>query len=114
MGFSLLFLGLAYLQDAADALELNTRVANLLSNIDCDRYYAILLFVLVGAVITAVVQSSAATTLMVVGFVNSAMMRLRQAIAQWRGSNPPAPFRRLPYEGKPPRDSDRLRRCSAP
>ena len=69
-GFSLLFLGLSYLQDAANNLHLNDHVANLLSHIDCDRYYAILLFVLVGALITAVVQSSAATmaiTLMLFG-----------------------------------------------
>ena len=89
MGFSLLFLGLAYLQDAADALELNTRVANLLSNIDCDRYYAILLFVLVGAVITAVVQSSAATmaiTLMLFG-MNIPGFGFYQAAALAMGQN---------------------------
>ncbi|MBQ1696623.1 MAG: Na/Pi cotransporter family protein [Bacteroidales bacterium] len=89
MGFSLLFLGLAYLQDAADALELNTHVANLLSNIDCDRYYAILLFVLVGAVITAVVQSSAATmaiTLMLFG-MNIPGFGFYQAAALAMGQN---------------------------
>lgn len=89
MGFSLLFLGLAYLQDAADALNLNTHVANLLSNIDCDRYYAILLFVVVGAVITAVVQSSAATmaiTLMLFG-MNIPGFGFYQAAALAMGQN---------------------------
>ena len=69
-GFCLLFLGLSFLQGAADNLGLNTHVANLLSHLDCDKYYAILLFVVVGALITAVVQSSAATmaiTLMLFG-----------------------------------------------
>ncbi len=60
-GFCLLFLGLDFLQHTATDLNLNTHVANMLSVIDCDKYYAILLFVLVGAVVTAVVQSSAAT-----------------------------------------------------
>ena len=89
MGFSLLFLGLAYLQDAADDLNLNTHVANLLSNIDCDRYYAILLFVLVGALVTAVVQSSAATmaiTLMLFG-MNIPGFGFYQAAALAMGQN---------------------------
>ena len=37
--------------------------------------------ILLGTGVTAVIQSSAATSVMVVGFVNSGMMRLRQAIA---------------------------------
>ena len=36
--------------------------------------------VLLGAVVTAVIQSSSATTVMMVGFVNSGIMQLRQAI----------------------------------
>ena len=36
--------------------------------------------VVVGAAITAVIQSSSATTVMVVGFVNSGLMTLNQAV----------------------------------
>ena len=36
--------------------------------------------VLLGAGVTAVIQSSSATTVMVVGFVNSGIMRLSQAL----------------------------------
>ncbi|MGN0279087.1 MAG: Na/Pi cotransporter family protein [Lachnospiraceae bacterium] len=43
--------------------------------------------VLVGALITAVIQSSSATTVMVVGFVNSRMMTLNQAIWIIMGAN---------------------------
>ncbi len=43
--------------------------------------------VLVGALITAVIQSSSATTVMVVGFVNSGMMTLNQAIWIIMGAN---------------------------
>lgn len=43
--------------------------------------------VLVGAGITAVIQSSSATTVMVVGFVNSGMMTLRQAVWIIMGAN---------------------------
>lgn len=88
-GFSLLFLGLSYLQDAANNLHLNNHVADLLSHIDCDRYYAILLFVLVGALITALVQSSAATmaiTLMLFG-MNIPGFGFYQAAALAMGQN---------------------------
>lgn len=42
---------------------------------------------LTGLVITAVIQSSSATTVMVVGFVNSGLMTLRQAIHVIMGAN---------------------------
>ena len=43
--------------------------------------------VLLGAFVTAVIQSSSATTVMVVGFVNSGLMELRQAIGVIMGAN---------------------------
>jgi Na/Pi-cotransporter len=43
--------------------------------------------VMVGAVVTAVVQSSSATTVMLVGFVNSGIMQLHQAISVIFGAN---------------------------
>lgn len=42
---------------------------------------------LVGMAVTAVIQSSSATTVMVVGFVNSGLMTLRQAIPIIMGAN---------------------------
>ena len=42
---------------------------------------------LLGAAVTAVIQSSSATTVMVVGFVNSGIMRLSQAIGIIMGAN---------------------------
>ncbi|MBQ6888353.1 MAG: Na/Pi cotransporter family protein [Lachnospiraceae bacterium] len=43
--------------------------------------------VLLGAAVTAVIQSSSATTVMVVGFVNSGIMKLSQAIGIIMGAN---------------------------
>lgn len=43
--------------------------------------------VLLGAAVTAVIQSSSATTVMVVGFVNSGIMKLRQALSIIMGAN---------------------------
>ncbi len=46
-----------------------------------------LMAVLLGAGVTAVIQSSSATTVMVVGFVNSGIMRLSQAVGIIFGAN---------------------------
>lgn len=43
--------------------------------------------VLLGAAITAVIQSSSATTVMVVGFVNAGIMNLTQAMGVIMGAN---------------------------
>ncbi len=43
--------------------------------------------VIVGAVVTAVIQSSSATTVMTVGFVNAGLMSLRQAVGIIMGAN---------------------------
>ncbi|MGL5750091.1 MAG: Na/Pi cotransporter family protein [Paraclostridium sp.] len=47
----------------------------------------ILMGVLVGSVVTAIIQSSSATTVMVVGFVNAGIMSLTQAIGVIMGAN---------------------------
>ena len=41
----------------------------------------------VGALVTCIIQSSSATTVMVVGFVNAGLLRLRQAIGTIMGAN---------------------------
>ncbi len=43
--------------------------------------------VIVGALITAIIQSSSATTVMLVGFVNSGLMQLSQAVGVIMGAN---------------------------
>ena len=43
--------------------------------------------VIVGAIVTAVIQSSSATTVMVVGFVNAGLMNLAQAAGIIMGAN---------------------------
>ena len=47
-----------------------------------------------GLIVTAVIQSSSATTVMVVGFVNSGTMTLVQSVGVIIGANlgPPVPF----------------------
>lgn len=66
------------LEDAA-----GNRMKQILERLTSNRF----LGVAVGAGITAVIQSSSATTVMVVGFVNSGMMTLQQAVWIIMGAN---------------------------
>ena len=61
-GFSFLFMGLAYLQSSAEALNMGAWVANGLAHFGAEsNFITILVFVIVGALVTMVVQASAAT-----------------------------------------------------
>ncbi len=60
-GFSFLFMGLSFLQNSANDLNIGVMVANMLATLPVDSFGTIILFVLVGAVVTMIVQASAAT-----------------------------------------------------
>lgn len=53
--------------------------------------------VVVGALVTAIIQSSGATTVMVVGFVNAGIMTLTQAVGVIMGANIGTVLRRGSY-----------------
>lgn len=59
------------------------KLENILSKLTSNKLLAVLL----GAGVTAVIQSSSATTVMVVGFVNSGIMKLHQAVGIIMGAN---------------------------
>jgi len=59
------------------------KLKSIISMLTSNRFMA----VTVGAIITMIVQSSSATTVMVVGFVNAGMMNLAQAVGVIMGSN---------------------------
>ncbi len=59
------------------------RMEKILEKMTYSKWRAVLL----GAGVTAIIQSSSATTVMVVGFVNSGMMKLSQAIGIIMGAN---------------------------
>ena len=59
------------------------RLERLLERLTSNRIKAVAL----GALVTAVIQSSSATTVMVVGFVNSGIMKLTQAVGIIMGAN---------------------------
>lgn len=88
-GFSFLFMGLTFLQDAATAMNIGDMVAGMLAHVPCDSFLTIILFVIVGALVTMLVQASAATmaiTLMLFG-MNIPGFGFEQAAALAMGQN---------------------------
>ena len=81
-GLALFLYGMQMMSNGLEAAAGN-KMKQILEKLTANRF----LGVLVGAVITAVIQSSSATTVMVVGFVNSGMMTLRQAVWIIMGAN---------------------------
>ena len=81
-GLALFLYGMQMMSAGLEAAA-GVRMKSILERLTANRF----LGVLVGAVITAVIQSSSATTVMVVGFVNSGMMTLRQAVWIIMGAN---------------------------
>ena len=81
-GLALFLYGMQMMRNGVEAAAGN-RMKQILEKLTANRF----LGVLVGAGITAVIQSSSATTVMVVGFVNSGMMTLRQAVWIIMGAN---------------------------
>ncbi len=88
-GFSFLFMGLSFLQESATAMNIGDMVAGMLAHVEQDSFFTILLFVFVGAVVTMIVQASAATmaiTLMLFG-MNIPGFGFEQAAALAMGQN---------------------------
>ena len=81
-GLALFLYGMQMMSSGLEAAAGN-RMKRILEKLTANRF----LGVAVGAGITAVVQSSSATTVMVVGFVNSGMMTLKQAVWIIMGAN---------------------------
>ena len=73
------------MQIMAQGLEnaAGSRMKSLLEALTKNKLFGVML----GAFITAVIQSSSATTVMVVGFVNAGIMNLSQAMGVIMGAN---------------------------
>ena len=81
-GLALFLYGMQMMSNGLEEAAGN-RMKQILQKLTANRF----LGVAVGAGITAVIQSSSATTVMVVGFVNSGMMTLSQAVWIIMGAN---------------------------
>ncbi len=81
-GLALFLFGMNFMGDALEKRAGGT-LQTVLSKITSNKWKGLLL----GLAVTAVIQSSSATTVMVVGFVNSGIMALSQAINVIMGAN---------------------------
>lgn len=81
-GIGCFLLGFKILSDNIEKLA-NRGLRKILAHASRNRFIG----VLIGLVVTAVIQSSSATTVMVVGFVNAGIMNLFQATAMIMGAN---------------------------
>ncbi|MCD8026501.1 MAG: Na/Pi cotransporter family protein [Clostridiales bacterium] len=81
-GLALFLYGMNTMGDGLEKLS-GGKLERMLEKLTNNTFKAFLL----GVAVTAVIQSSSATTVMVVGFVNSGIMKLRQAIGVIMGAN---------------------------
>lgn len=81
-GLALFLYGMQMMSSGLESAAGN-KMKGILEKLTANRFVG----VLVGALITAIIQSSSATTVMVVGFVNSGMMTLNQAVWIIMGAN---------------------------
>lgn len=81
-GLGLFLFGMTYMGDGLQRAA-GDKLKNLLAVLTKNK----LMGVLVGAVVTMIIQSSSATTVMTVGFVNAGLMNLQQAIGIIMGAN---------------------------
>lgn len=81
-GLAMFLYGMQVMGDGLEKLS-GGKLEKILENLSSNRVKA----VLVGAAVTAIIQSSSATTVMVVGFVNSGIMHLSQAVGFIMGAN---------------------------
>lgn len=81
-GIGLFLFGIKFMGDGLE-LAAGSKLKKLLEVLTSNRFLA----VLVGFIVTAVIQSSSATTVMVIGFVNAGLMNLTQAVGVIMGAN---------------------------
>lgn len=81
-GLSLFLYGMSLMGDGLSKMA-GGKLERVLEKLTTKRIFAVLL----GAGVTAVIQSSSATTVMVVGFVNSGIMNLQQSVGIIMGAN---------------------------
>ena len=81
-GLCLFLFGMNVMGDALER-RAGSKLSSLIGKLTANRFLGFL----TGLAVTAVIQSSSATTVMVVGLVNSGLMTLKQSIGVIMGAN---------------------------
>ena len=87
VGFSLLFLGLSFMKNSVPDLSSNPEVLSFIQSWAGHGIWSVLLFLLVGTVLTLVLQSSSATVALTLIFLNLGWIQFDMAAAMVLGEN---------------------------
>ncbi|GAB4232028.1 MAG: Na/Pi cotransporter family protein [Ekhidna sp.] len=87
VGFALLFMGLSLLKDAVPDLKSNPEILAFLSQYTDLGYLSIIIFVLIGTIVTVVVQSSSAAMALTLVMANNGWVPFELAAAMVLGEN---------------------------
>ena len=87
VGFSLLFLGLSFMKNSVPDLESSPQILSFISSWSGHGVLSVLLFVLVGTVLTLILQSSSATVALTLIILNMGWIQFDMAAAMVLGEN---------------------------
>ena len=86
-GFALLFLGLSFMIESVPDIRSNPEILSFLSNYSGRGFFSIILFLIIGTVLTVVVQSSSATMALTLVMCNNGWISFDIAAAMVLGEN---------------------------
>ncbi len=87
IGFSLLFIGLEFLKNSVPRVDQNPEIFTFLSNYSNLGFASILIFLLIGTLLTVVIQSSSATMALTLVMCNQGWISFEVAAAMVLGEN---------------------------
>jgi len=87
IGFALLFMGLALLKDSVPDLQSSPQVLELIGRWSGFGFFSVLLFVIIGTVLTIILQSSAATMALTLVMCNNGWISFEMGAALVLGEN---------------------------
>ena len=87
IGFSILFIGLSFIKDGVPDIKNNPEQLEMLKHIAGSGYLSILIFVLIGTILTVILQSSSATMAVTIVFAMNGWISFEIAAAMVLGEN---------------------------
>lgn len=87
IGFALLFIGLQYLKQSVPDVKNNPEVLNFLSSYTDMGFWSVLIFVLIGTIMTTIIQSSSATMALTLVMCYNGLISFELAAAMVLGEN---------------------------
>lgn len=87
IGLGLVFLGMFFMKEGVTPIKENPAIANYFQSMSAENYFGIIKVALVATILTAVIQSSAATIMIAMTMANQGLISYEVAIACLFGAN---------------------------